>query len=134
MGGEIDLFFGCRYSDHDWLYKDDMLKLKEEGILANLYTAFSRDDKDHRVYVQDKIRADADRFRSMVVHENCSIYICGDGNAMAKDVQEAIVEVLAESEIISDSNEDCLEAKKAKAKAFVEQMKATNKFVLDIWS
>ena len=59
--------------------------------------------------------------------------MCGDGNAMAKDVQDAIIEVLAQAEKIADDSSNFDDAK-IKATAILEQMKASNKFVLDIWS
>ena len=131
--GDIDLFFGCRHKHHDWLYEEEMMRFKEDGIIKNLQVAFSRDGKD-RLYVQNKITGDAaERIRTMVLDKKCAIYVCGDGNAMAKDVQDAIIEVLAQAEKIADDSSNFDDAK-IKATAILEQMKASNKFVLDIWS
>jgi hypothetical protein len=41
--GEIDVFFGCRYSGHDFLYQKELEEIKSAGILRQVYTAFSRD-------------------------------------------------------------------------------------------
>lgn len=123
--GEIDLYFGCRYRDHDWLYQDEMLQFEKDGILANLSTAFSREGAE-KTYVQTKLKENGDRVRSMVLDEQACIFVCGDGNAMAKDVQKALVEILSESYDGDD--------KLAQAEAQLNAMKTSNKFVMDIWS
>ena len=40
--GENLLFFGCRHENKDFLYQEELMEYKKEGILQ-LYTAFSRD-------------------------------------------------------------------------------------------
>ena len=123
--GEVDLYFGCRYRDHDWLYRDEMLQFEKDGVLANLSTAFSREGTE-KTYVQSKLKENGDRVRSMVMDQKASVYVCGDGNAMAKDVQKALVEILSESYDGDD--------KLAQAEAQLNAMKTNNKFVMDIWS
>ena len=59
------------------------------------------------------------------------MYVCGDGNAMGRDVQEAVVSLLAAQMKDSVSSES--EATD-KAAAYMDQMKASGRFVLDIWS
>ena len=133
--GEIDLFFGCRHEDHDYLYRSELNEFKEQGILTNLYAAFSR-DAGRKTYVQTLMREDAQcgkRLVEMIMERQASVYVCGDGNAMGRDVQEAIVSLLAKNlceKGKSESDEDA----KAKAAAHVEQMKTFGRFVLDIWS
>ena len=130
--GNVDVFFGCRHEDHDWLYKDDMKKLKEQGVISNLYTAFSRDaaanatNGDRRKYVQDLMVKDADcaaRIQSLILEKNASVYICGDGNAMAKDVLSAFAEVIGRK----SGGEEA-------GKKYVEQMKAEKRYLVDIWT
>ena len=123
--GEIDLYFGCRYRDHDWLYRDEMLQFEKDGILANLATAFSREGAE-KTYVQTKLKENGDRVRSMILDRKASVYVCGDGNAMAKDVQKVLVEILSES---FEGND-----KLAQAESQLNEMKTSNKFVMDIWS
>mmetsp|Transcript_8275 Transcript_8275/g.12063 ORF Transcript_8275/g.12063 Transcript_8275/m.12063 type:complete len:1039 (-) Transcript_8275:1542-4658(-) len=124
--GEIDLYFGCRYSDHDYLYEDELEAFKSTGILSNLYTAFSREHGKEKMYVQNIMQDKPEckqRLTEMILNKDASVYVCGDGNAMGKDVQEAIVNVLA----------DKLESKQS-ALAYLDQMKTSGRFVLDIWS
>lgn len=120
--GEIELFFGCRYSDHDWLFKEEMRSFCEEGVLTRLHTAFSRDNPNQKVYVQHKLQDEANgqRIVNLLTQEGASVYICGDGNAMAKDVQNALCTLLGRA--VEDPEK------------FLMNMKANKKLVLDIWS
>ena len=123
--GEIDVFFGCRYSDHDWLYEKELNDFKAAGIVSNLYTAFSREG-DEKTYVQTLMKTDkacGDRLVEMILEKNASVYVCGDGNAMGRDVQETITSLLSQK--MDDS---------AKGTDYMNQMKKSGRFVLDIWS
>ena len=135
QAGEIDLFFGCRYSEHDYLYKNELEEFKSKGILTNLYTAFSRDDSK-KTYVQTIMQTDdkcGKRLVDMIMEKQASVYICGDGNAMGKEVQDTIVTLLAKDLIEKGSCKDVDEGR-LRAAAHVDQMKTFGRFVLDIWS
>ena len=44
----ITLFFGCKHENGDFIYKDEILKCRDAGIIDRLHLAFSRDtDKVH---------------------------------------------------------------------------------------
>jgi sulfite reductase alpha subunit-like flavoprotein len=120
--GSVDLFFGCRHKDHDWLYKEEMKTLKEGGFITKLYTAFSRDG--NRQYVQDIMKSESERLLDLILNRKACVYVCGDGNAMAKDVQNTIVELLA-SKLPGGIDE---------ATIFLETMKVGKRFLMDIWS
>lgn len=48
-----------------------------------------------KVYVQDKLRQQgAELWRW--INDGAHIYVCGDANRMAKDVEQALLEVIAE--------------------------------------
>ncbi len=117
--GSIDVYFGCRHENHDWLYEKKMKKFKEQNIISDLNVAFSRDEKN-KYYVQDRITQNVDRVVDMVIHKNASIYICGDGNAMARDVQDAIQFALKNH----NGDEDIS----------IQTLKSENRLLLDIWS
>jgi len=126
--GEVDIFFGCRHADHDWLYKKELQSLHHAGIIANLYTAFSRDNAK-KEYVQDIMMNNTDcrkRLVDLVLVKSACIYICGDGNRMARDVQVALATVLA-AEVDGEKSIDY-------GKAMVEDLKKNGRLVLDIWS
>jgi len=130
--GTVDLFFGCRHRDHDWLYREEMESLQREGILTKLYTVFSRDEgkangSSSCKYVQHMLLKDTEcgkRFVDLVTKKQARVYLCGDGNTMAKDVQCAIVELLSR---YLDGGID-------HAKSYFESLKTNGRFVMDIWS
>ncbi len=126
--GDVAMFFGCRYSDHDYLYQSEMKSLENSGIITNLQVAFSRDSEESKCYVQDKLKKEGKAMINMIINESAAVYICGDGNAMAKDVQQALIGMLAEHQFSGDT--DSLQ----KAKIYLEDMKRRNKMLLDIWS
>jgi len=41
-GSPMTLVFGCRNSDTDHLYKEETLDMRDNGILSNITTAYSR--------------------------------------------------------------------------------------------
>lgn len=125
--GSVNVFFGCRHSDHDWLYQDEMKDYAKRGIIHELYTAFSRDDPNHRQYVQDLMRQEstAKRLVSLILDENASVYLCGDGNEMAKDVQATLISLLASSGAVGNEDD---------AKVYLENMKSQKRFLMDIWT
>lgn len=50
---------------------------------------------ERKVYVQDKLREQgAELWRW--INDGAHIYVCGDANRMAKDVEQALLEVIAE--------------------------------------
>ena len=49
MWGEMLLFFGCRNSTQDYIYKDEMAEAKNEGALTAVWTALSREPGQPKV-------------------------------------------------------------------------------------
>ncbi len=92
--GKNWLFFGNPHFTEDFLYQVEWQRYVKDGLLTHIDLAWSRDQK-HKVYVQDKIRAKgAEVWRW--IQEGAHIYVCGDANRMAKDVEQALLEVVAE--------------------------------------
>jgi sulfite reductase (NADPH) flavoprotein alpha-component len=86
------LVFGHRNYTHDFLYQLEWQDLLKRGVLTRLDVAFSRDQPEKR-YVQHAL-LDAQRELFAWVQEGAAIYVCGDANAMAKDVHVALQKVL----------------------------------------
>ncbi|MEJ4045367.1 NADPH-dependent assimilatory sulfite reductase flavoprotein subunit [Erwinia sp. SLM-02] len=93
-GGKNWLFFGNPHFTEDFLYQVEWQRYVKDGLLTNIDLAWSRDQK-HKIYVQDKIRAKGAEVWSWI-QEGAHIYVCGDANRMAKDVEQALLEVVAE--------------------------------------
>ena len=133
--GEIDVYFGCRFSSHDWLFRDELATHEKEGTISKLNVSFSRDN-GKKQYVQHRMKNDslcAERLVRLIVKQNGSLYICGDGNRMGKDVQSAFVEIIAKNVFGGEENELNDNSLK-KAEAYLQEMKKNGRFLMDIWS
>lgn len=92
--GDNWLFFGDQKSETDFLYKDILEDYAVRGVLTRLDTAFSR-DQDHKIYVQDRMRENgAEIFKWL--QAGGYFYVCGDASRMAKDVDTALHEIVAQ--------------------------------------
>lgn len=91
--GKNWLFFGDRNFRTDFLYQREWLQWRKQGLLSRLDVAFSRDGPD-KVYVQHRIReAGSELWRW--IEDGAHLYVCGDANAMAPDVHEALIDVIS---------------------------------------
>lgn len=92
--GKNWLFFGNPHFTEDFLYQVEWQSYVKEGVLSRIDLAWSRDQKE-KVYVQDKLREQgAELWRW--INDGAHIYVCGDANRMAKDVEQTLLEVIAE--------------------------------------
>lgn len=48
--GPVYLIYGNRHKDTEYLYEDELQEYKSEGVLTDIFTAFSR-DQAHKIYV-----------------------------------------------------------------------------------
>ena len=85
------LFFGERSAASDFLYKEDWEQMLADGHLTRLDTAYSR-DQSHKIYVQDRMKEKAADFWAWL-EEGATIYVCGDANHMAKDVDAMLLTI-----------------------------------------
>jgi sulfite reductase (NADPH) flavoprotein alpha-component len=91
--GDNWLFFGEQRSVSDYLYKEQFLSMHADGLLTNLHTAFSR-DQGKKVYVQDRMQENAAELYAWL-QRGAYFYVCGDASRMAKDVELALLDVIA---------------------------------------
>ena len=92
--GKNWLFFGHQRSDCDFFYADELNAMKTSGLLTRLSLAWSRDG-DKKFYVQDRMR-EVGREVWTWLAEGAHVYICGDAKRMAKDVEAALVDIVAQ--------------------------------------
>jgi sulfite reductase (NADPH) flavoprotein alpha-component len=88
------LVFGHRNYTHDFLYQLEWQDLLKRNVLTRLDVAFSRDQPEKR-YVQHALW-DARRELHGWVQDGATIYVCGDANAMAKDVHATLQRILGD--------------------------------------
>jgi sulfite reductase (NADPH) flavoprotein alpha-component len=93
------LFFGDRTFTHDFLYQTEWQDALKDGGLTRMDVAFSRDTLE-KVYVQHRVwekRADVVAW----LDGGANFYVCGDMNAMAKDVRATLVRAYTDVKSIS---------------------------------
>ncbi len=119
--GKNWLFFGHQRSDCDFFYADELNAMKTSGLLTRLSLAWSRDG-DKKFYVQDRMR-ELGRELWTWMAEGANIYICGDAKRMAKDVERALVDIVAQFGARSTDE----------AIAFVAELKRKGRFQQDVY-
>jgi sulfite reductase (NADPH) flavoprotein alpha-component len=115
------LFFGHQRSDCDFFYADELNAMKISGLLTRLSLAWSRDG-DKKFYVQDRMR-EVGRELWTWLAEGASVYICGDAKRMARDVERALVDIVAQFGARSTDE----------AVSFVGELKKKGRFQQDVY-
>ncbi|CAJ1901957.1 TPA: assimilatory sulfite reductase (NADPH) flavoprotein subunit [Aeromonas dhakensis] len=92
--GKNWLFFGNPHFTQDFLYQVEWQRYVKSGLLSKISLAFSR-DQANKIYVQDRLR-EAGLELYQWLEAGAHFYVCGDANHMAKDVQGALLDVIAE--------------------------------------
>ncbi|OCA54963.1 NADPH-dependent assimilatory sulfite reductase flavoprotein subunit [Photorhabdus namnaonensis] len=92
--GKNWLFFGNPHFTEDFLYQVEWQRYVKEGLLTRIDLAWSR-DQQHKVYVQDKLREQGEDVWRWI-KEGAHLYVCGDANRMAKDVEHALLDIISE--------------------------------------
>ncbi|KIM65748.1 hypothetical protein SCLCIDRAFT_112091 [Scleroderma citrinum Foug A] len=128
--GAITLFYGCRRSTEDFLYKEEwpqyMVELKGK---FKMHRAFSREPPfkpdGSKIYVQDLIWDERQAIADAILTGKGYVYICGDAKAMSKAVEETLARILGEAKGGSAEVEGAAEMK---------LLKERSRLMLDVWS
>jgi sulfite reductase (NADPH) flavoprotein alpha-component len=115
------VFFGDQKSHTDFLYQEEWEKYLADGQLAHLSLAWSR-DQGVKVYVQDKMRAQAAELWAWIKNGGY-FFVCGDAKRMAKDVDQALHDIIAEQGGMPIEE----------AQAYVKQMKKDKRYQRDVY-
>ena len=115
------LFFGHRNHDFDFFYEDELTAMKSTGVLTRLSLAWSRDN-DEKFYVQDRMRQ-VGRDLWAWLAEGAHVYVCGDAKRMAKDVERALVDIVAQHGARTTDE----------AVAFVAELKRKGRYQQDVY-
>ncbi|MFI9760705.1 sulfite reductase flavoprotein subunit alpha [Streptomyces sp. NPDC051963] len=115
------LFFGDRHRETDFVYEDELTELRKRGVLTELDLAFSRDQAE-KVYVQTRMR---ERSRELYgwLEDGAHLYVCGDASRMAKDVEAALLGVIAEQRGRGDDD----------AAEYLADLRRAKRYVRDVY-
>jgi len=115
------LFFGDQHERSDYLYRDELESFVAARALTRLDLAFSR-DQDARIYVQKRM-LEAGRELWSWIEEGATIYVCGDADRMARDVDAALRNIICSHGRCSN----------AKAQLELREMAAAGRYVRDVY-
>ncbi|MCW2629590.1 bifunctional nitrate reductase/sulfite reductase flavoprotein subunit alpha [Mycobacterium sp.] len=114
------LFFGDQHRSENFYYRDDLEDMVRDGFLNRLDLAFSRDQAD-RVYVQHKmLDYGADVWRWL--DDGGHVYVCGDANRMAKDVDSALTTIIRRHGSMSEEHAHDYKRELVAAKRYVRDV------------
>ena len=91
--GKSWLVFGNPHFTEDFLYQTEWQGWQKDGFLHRYSLAWSRDQAE-KVYVQDKLREEAASVWQWL-KDGAYVYVCGDAARMAKDVERALLDIIA---------------------------------------
>jgi sulfite reductase (NADPH) flavoprotein alpha-component len=115
------LFFGHQRSDYDFFYEEELVAMRAAGLLTRLTLAWSRDG-DEKIYVQHRMREVGADLWSWL-NDGAHIYICGDALRMAKDVENALADIIAKHGGQSPAD----------AVKFIAELKAQGRYQTDVY-
>jgi sulfite reductase (NADPH) flavoprotein alpha-component len=115
------LFFGHQRRDCDFFYEEELSGMKTACVLTRLSLAWSR-DAGEKFYVQNRM-TEVGRDLWSWIADGAHIYVCGDAQRMAKDVERALVDIVAAHGARS-TNE---------AVAFVAELKKNGRYQTDVY-
>ena len=95
--------------------------MKAEGFLTRLSLAWSSDSGE-KFYVQDRMR-EVGRDVWTWLADGAHVYICGDAKRMAKDVERALVDIVAQYGARTTDE----------AVLFIGDLKKKGRFQLDVY-
>ena len=115
------LFFGNPHFREDFLYQLEWQQALKKGQLHRMDVAFSRDQAE-KVYVQHRLLTQAQQLYQWI-EGGAHVYVCGDANQMAKDVDASLRQIIAKEKAID------LEA----AGDYLSQLSSEQRYQRDIY-
>ncbi|MEM6711372.1 MAG: sulfite reductase subunit alpha [Pseudomonadota bacterium] len=115
------LFFGDQHRAEDFIYEDEISSMSADGLLTRLDLAFSRDQSE-KFYVQSRMKENGKALFSWL-DEGGHFYVCGDATRMARDVDTALHEIIAEHGGLSADE----------AAGYVNTLKREKRYLRDVY-
>ncbi len=115
------LLFGARHFASEFLYQVEWQEAQRKGLLDRLDLAFSRDHTP-RAYVQDRMREHGRELFAWL-EGGAYLYVCGDAERMAPDVNAALIDIAAEHGRLGHEE----------AEAWVRQLADDRRYLRDVY-
>ncbi|XDZ50040.1 assimilatory sulfite reductase (NADPH) flavoprotein subunit [Neisseriaceae bacterium CLB008] len=106
--GKNWLVFGNQRFIDDFLYQTEWQQWHKQGLLHQVSLAWSRQNPQQKTYVQDRLRQEAVQLWQWL-QNGAHLYVCGDANRMARDVEATLLELIAaQGQLDADDARDYL--------------------------
>lgn len=119
--GKNWLFFGNPSFTQDFLYQVEWQAYLKSGLLTKIDLAFSRDQAD-KIYVQHRLLEQGQEVFAWL-EEGAHFYVCGDAMKMAKDVENALLQIIEKFGNKSESE----------AKQYLVDMRKAKRYQKDVY-
>lgn len=119
--GKSWMFFGDQHFVTDFLYQTEWQKWLKDGVLTKMDVAFSRDTAE-KVYVQHRMLEHSKELFAWL-QEGAAFYVCGDKQNMARDVHNALLEIIEKEGGMS----------REEAEAYLADMKKQKRYQRDVY-
>jgi NADPH-ferrihemoprotein reductase len=121
--GKNTLYFGCKYSDIDYIYRDELMDYSSEEL--TLHTAFSRETSGSKTYVQHLMQRpdDAKALVEDIVDNGAYVFVCG-ATAMGADVHNTLIQLFKTSKGYSQE----------RAVAYLAELSKGGRYIQELWS
>lgn len=119
--GKNWLFFGDQKRECDFLYREQLTQWQKSGLLTRLDLAFSRDDRN-KVYVQHRMRENGGELYRWL-EAGGYFFVCGDARRMARDVEQTLLEIVAQQGSLSADE----------SKAYIARLKQAKRYLCDVY-
>lgn len=119
--GKNWLFFGNPSFTQDFLYQVELQKHVKSGLLDKISLAFSRDQAE-KVYVQHRMLEHGEELYQWL-ENGAYFYVCGDATKMAKDVNEALIEI-----VITHGNKN-----RKDAEQYINELRKAKRYQKDVY-
>lgn len=118
------LFYGGRNKSADFFFQEEWKSCQESiNTSFRVLTAFSR-DQNEKIYVQDRIREEAETVYRMLCEEAGGIvFVCGSSGSMPKAVREALIDVFVRKG----------EMERKAAETYLGRMEKIGRYVQETW-
>lgn len=121
---EVWLFYGFRHREHDFIFKEELHAMEEDGFISRLIITTSREaDSGHCKYVQDALRLHSAEIWPLFNEKNGLIYLCGDEMTMIKEVNLTIQEMIVEHGRLKNDE----------AASLMTKLNQEKRIIRDIW-
>ncbi|MDT0687744.1 assimilatory sulfite reductase (NADPH) flavoprotein subunit [Autumnicola psychrophila] len=119
--GKSWLFFGDRNFRTDFLYQTEWQQYLDEGVLTKADVAFSR-DQEEKQYVQHRMLENGKELYDWL-EQGAHFYVCGDATRMAKDVDNALREIIQQQGGVTPE----------KAEEYIKYLQVSKRYQTDIY-